>query len=244
MIFGRRKRDRDEVVEEVAEAVTAEEPTEVEPVELGEAESALAKAEAQAAAWDQSFSREEGPFDVHEVDLDADADEVTRIDFGSLVLTPFEGMSLQLQMNRETEQVQALLVGDGESALEVCAFAGPMNTSFAPEVRSDIINSTAQQKGRIQLAEGPFGAELRRMVPVTNEEGAQGMHVSRTWLVSGPGWLLRGVVLGKATVEVANEDAQVKLTEFFSNLVIRRDGVPRAPGTQLPLVIPKQAAEG
>ena len=53
------------------------------------------------------------------------ADEVKRLDLGTLVLTPFEGMTLQLQVNKETNKVQSLLVGDGQSALEVGVFAGP-----------------------------------------------------------------------------------------------------------------------
>lgn len=249
MIFGRRKRKLD--VDEVDEVVTDEttDDAQIEDEQVEEAptptagEEALARAEAQASEWDDAFDREEGPFDYDEVDLEADADEVTRLDFGSLIITPFQGMTLQLQMNRQTEAVQSLLVGDGESALEVAAFAGPARTSLAPEVRGDIIGATAKQKGRVQLAEGPFGAELRRMLPVTDKDGKQGMHVSRTWLVAGPGWLLRGVLMGKATLETTNAEAQLKLTEFFSNVVVRRDGRPQAPGTLLPLVVPQKPSE-
>lgn len=242
MIFGRKKREAAAAAEPIEEAVE-ETVTEEEAAPVAPAEDALSKAEAQAAIWDEAFSRDEGPFDYNEVDLEADADEVKRLDFGSLIVTPFEGMNLQLQMNRQTESVQSLLVGDGSSGLEVAAFAGPMRTSMAPEVRADIIAATAKQKGRVQLAEGPFGAELRRMLPVTDKDGKQGMHVSRTWLVAGPGWLLRGVLLGKATLEITNAEAQVKLTEFFSNIVVRRDGKPHAPGSLLPLTIPQKPTE-
>ena len=73
-----------------------------------------------------------------------------------------------------------------------------------------------------------------------NPEGRKALHVSRTWLVSGPGWLLRGVLLGKATFEPENEDAQVALFEFFSNLVVRRGTQPAAPGSALALRMPEQ----
>ena len=248
MIFGRRKRAATGTLDQPDEVLAEDEGASVEaeaetPAETTRADDALARAEKQASEWDAAFDREEGPFDVEEVDLEADADEVTRIDFGSLIVTPFEGMTMQLQMNRQTEAVQAILVGDGESALELSVFAGPARTSLAPEVRSDIIAATARQKGRVQVAEGPFGAELRRMLPVSDAEGKQGMHVSRTWLVPGPGWLLRGVVMGRATLETTNEDAQFKLTEFFSNVVVRRDGRPHPPGSLLPLVVPQKPTE-
>ena len=247
MIFGRRKRAATGTLDQPDGVLAEEEGATVEaeaetPAETTTADDALARAEKQASEWDAAFDREEGPFDVEEVDLEADADEVTRIDFGSLIVTPFEGMTMQLQMNRQTEAVQAILVGDGESALELSVFAGPARTSLAPEVRSDIIAATARQKGRVQVAEGPFGAELRRMLPVSDAEGKQGMHVSRTWLVSGPGWMLRGVLLGRATFEPDNKEAQLALFEFFSNLVVRRGTAPAVPGSALPMRVPEAKA--
>lgn len=190
--------------------------------------------------WDAAYDREEGPFDISEVDLDAD--DVQRIDLGSLVLTPFPEMKMQIQVDRAKQVAQAILVADGQSALEVAVFAGPTRTSMVPEVRSDIIAGTRQANGLLDVVEGPFGAELRRRMPVTTAEGNLAMHVSRTWLASGPGWILRGVLMGKGALEPDNEDAVITLFEFFSNLVVRRGPEPAAPGTVLPLTIPQGAA--
>lgn len=121
-------------------------------------------------------------------------------------------------------------------------FAAPAKSSMVAEIRADVIRQTQAQKGRIQLAQGPFGAELRRAVPVTDAEGKQGMHVSRTWLVSGPGWMLRGVLLGRATFEPDNKEAQLALFEFFSNLVVRRGTAPAVPGSALPMRVPEAEA--
>ncbi|NHB83678.1 DUF3710 domain-containing protein [Tessaracoccus sp. HDW20] len=88
--------------------------------------------EARAREWDEAFDREEGPFDIAEVDLEADEDEVNRIDLGSLVVTPFEGMTMQLQVNRDNEQVQSILVGDGASGLEVAVFAARPSRPWRP----------------------------------------------------------------------------------------------------------------
>ena len=234
MIFGRKKRAATEAEEAVVDTV---DEVEAEEAEAADEPSSI---EEQAALWDADFDRDWGPFDIDEVELEADADEVKRLDLGTLVLTPFEGMTLQLQVNKETNKVQSLLVGDGQSALEVGVFAGPAKSSMVDEIRSEIIRVTQQQKGRIELVQGPLGAEVRRALPVTDPNGNPAMHVSRTWLVGGPGWVLRGVLLGKATFEPTNKEAQLALEEFFSNLVVRRGTEPAAPGSLLPMTVPQQ----
>src|SRR5690606_22626403 len=61
-------------------------------------------------AWDAEFDRDWGPFDIEEVDLDAD--DTKRLDLGTLVVTPFEKMTMQLQVDKAKEKVQAILVAD------------------------------------------------------------------------------------------------------------------------------------
>ena len=107
MIFGRKKRSED-LDDDIEQMTDVEAEQEDDELPLGDSER-----------WDAEFTRAEGPFDISEVDLEADADEVRRLDMGPLILTPFQDMTLQLQVNRETNQVQSLLVGDGRSALEV-----------------------------------------------------------------------------------------------------------------------------
>lgn len=188
-------------------------------------------------AWDAAFEREAGPFDIEEVDLDAD--EVKRIDLGTLIVTPFDKMNLQLQVDKAKEKVQALLISDGASAMEVAVFAGPTRASMIAEIRSEIIRATAEAKGTIEMVEGPFGAELRRRLPVKTPEGNPATHLSRTWLVGGPGWVLRGVVMGRAALEPDNEQADSAMWEFYSNLVVRRGQQPAVPGSVLTMDVPQ-----
>ena len=54
-----------------------------------------------------------------------------------------------------------------------------------------------------------------------------------------PGWLLRGVVMGKAALEPDNQDADLAMWEFFTNLVVRRGPEPAAPGSVLHMEIPQ-----
>lgn len=233
MNVGRRKdvdTDVDEVAPEQAAAGTEDTPdTEVDAVELDES--------AQWQAWDEAFSRDEGPFDIEEVDLDAD--DVNRLDLGTLVITPFDKMNLQLQVDKAKEKVQALLISDGTSAMEVAVFAGPTRSSMLDEIRDEIVKATEAAEGSIAMVDGPFGTELRRRLPVTTTEGKAATHLSRTWLCSGPGWVLRGVVMGKAALEPDNEDADGVLWEFFTNLVVRRGPQPAAPGSVLLMDIPQ-----
>lgn len=198
--------------------------------------SEILAAQEEWLALDQAFDRDEGPFDIDEVELGAD--DVNRLDLGTLVVTPFDNMQMQLQVTQSQDQVQAILVADGASALEVAVFAGPVRTSMLPEVREDILTAAVQEGGTVEVVAGPFGAELRRRVPVKDPEGNRAMHLSRTWLVSGPGWLLRGVLMGRAALEPDNEDLALKLREFFANLVVRRGGGPAAPGSLLPMSVP------
>ena len=188
------------------------------------------------AEIDEMFDRDEGPFDIDEVDLDED--DVQRIDLGALVVTPFEEMQLQLQVDEPQQRVQSFLVGDGASAMEVALFAGPRRTSMLAEIREEIAAATEKEGGEITLLEGPFGVELHRRQPVTDPQGRRGTHVSRTWLVGGPGWVLRGIVFGRAALEPENEDASIALLECFGNLVVRRGTTPAAPGSLIPLTIP------
>lgn len=187
--------------------------------------------------WDATFDRAEGPYDIDEVDLEAD--EVKRLDLGTLVLTPFNNMNLQLQVDKAKEKVQALLISDGTSALEVAVFAGPTRASMLGEIRDEVLKATTAAEGRSQVVQGPFGAEIRRRLPVTTPEGKPATHLSRTWLCGGPGWVLRGVVMGKAALEPDNEEADNTLWEFFSNLVVRRGPEPAAPGSVLTMDIPQ-----
>ena len=210
-----------------------------ETVEETEDDEEIAEETTDEEKWaeiDEMFDRDEGPFDIDEVDLDED--DVQRIDLGALVVTPFEEMQLQLQVDEPRQQVQSFLVGDGTSAMEVALFAGPRRTSMLAEIREEITAATEKEGGEVTLLEGPFGVELRRRQPVTDAQGRRGTRVSRTWLVGGPGWVLRGIVFGRAALEPEDEDASIALLECFGNLVVRRGTAPAAPGSLIPLTIP------
>ena len=245
MIFGRKKRQSaqktEERVDEVKkEELPADDDAQTEPEatdDEAQARQAMEKHEAQWLAWDEEFDREDGPFDIDEVDLHAD--DVKRLDLGCIVVTPFPGMRMQISVNNQ-QVPQAIIVQDEHSAIEVALFGAPLRSAYVPEIRRELIAATSQQQGtRISMSKGPFGTEIRRAVPVQTQDGRQGVQITRTWFAEGPSWVLRGVVFGQAATEPENEDATVTLEEFFANLVVRRGEQPIAPGTVIPFTLPE-----
>jgi hypothetical protein len=206
--------------------------------------------------------RHEGPFEVAELGDASDLDDpdTPRIDLGSLVITPVPGSELRLQVNEAQEIVSAMLVLPvhgpaaagrqpevvSSSALELSAYAAPRSGGLWAELRDEISEAAVESGGSAELAAGPFGVELRRLLPVTTPDGEQGYQPSRMWVAEGPRWLLRGIVYGQAAVEADDDDPAVAaVLAAFRDVVVRRGDEAMAPGDLLPMTIPAdlQAAD-
>lgn len=215
-------------------------------------ENALAAAELEAALdeADEEFDqddvedvdwRADGPFDSEEVDL---GEEVARVDLGALVITPWDGLGLQLQVNEASRAVQAVTAVWKNSGLEVALFAAPASGGLADELREDAVDEAEQGGGSATIEDGPFGAEVRRVLPQEGPGGEQLFHVSRIWFAEGPRWLLRGTLLGEAAIGDADAPMVAPFAEFFRNLVVRRGSKPMVPGELIPMTLPEGAGEG
>ncbi|HEX8487558.1 MAG TPA: DUF3710 domain-containing protein [Propionibacteriaceae bacterium] len=251
MIFRRGKKKADEAVEpdesvetDAGSAKPESDANSEHSAELG-AESDLADVDGDTpgaerfdpVALDARDWRAQGPYDVTEVDLDEDDDE-PRIDLGSLILTGFPGAELRLQVAEETSQIiSAMLISEG-SALELGAYAAPRSGGLWSELRDDMIQSATEAGGSASLVEGPFGVELRRLLPVTTPEGEEGYQPSRMWVAEGPRWLLRGIVYGPAALEEGVEPPVAELLTAFRKVIVRRGDEAMAPGDLLPLAMP------
>lgn len=256
MIFGRKRKAEqvDETELEPAESLDADDadpddadPDEADeaaldasegelPAELREADEADAEDDEELDEDDDVDPRADGPFDFDEVDLSAD--EVERLDLGALVLTPWEGMGLQLQVNETSQQVIAALAFWEQSGLELALLAAPTNGGLADELREDLTEEAEQAGGSSSTAKGPFGPELRRVLPVEGPSGEQMFQVSRTWFAEGPRWLLRGTLLGEAGLTEDDEGAAAPFVEFFRNVVVRRGEAPMVPGEVIAMTMP------
>lgn len=211
--------------------------------------------ELDTATLDGIEWRTAGPFEVSELsaDEDEDEDEQPRIDLGSIVVTPVPGSELRLQVNESSDIVSAMLVLPitapatngaqpevvGSSALELSAYAAPRSGGLWAELRDEISEAAAEVGGSAELAAGPFGVELRRLLPVTTPEGEQGYQPSRMWVAEGPRWLLRGIVYGQAAIERDDDDPAVAaVLGAFREIVVRRGDEAMAPGDLLPMSMP------
>ena len=180
--------------------------------------------------------RDDGPFDIDEVEL-AD-DEVPRLDLGSLIITPAQGMQLQIIADPETGQGMALVAAAGTSAIQVTLYAAPVSPGFATDLRADMVAETEQSGGSCEYAEGPFGTELRRVVPATDDAGNSGMAPLRDWYAQGPRWLLNGRLMGQAAIDTDGTGEVELLDDFFRNLIVRRGDGAMVPGQVIGLTLP------
>jgi hypothetical protein len=188
-------------------------------------------------AYDESQDwREDGPYDVEEVDLEAD--EVPRLDLGALIVTPEEGMQIQIIADAESGNGLALVLTLDGAAMQVEVKAAPQSSGFAAEIRGDIIEETLSVGGSAERVKGPYGTELRRVVPVESD-GEEAFAPLRDWLVQGPRWLLVARLMGEAAIDVAGNGASVPFDEAFRNLIVRRGDEPMAPGQTVPLKVPE-----
>ena len=253
MIFGRKRKasydepvDADEALEIVGEDAGDHEGDvdefddglpEGNPADELDAAQDEADTELDDVDW-----RADGPFDSDEVELGADG--VTRIDLGALVVTPWDGLGLQLQVNEATRAVQAVTAVWKNSGLEVALFAAPASGGLADELREDVVEEAVQGGGTATLADGPFGREVHRVLPQEGPDGEQLFHVSRLWFAEGPRWLLRGTLLGEAAIGDADAPVVAPFVEFFRNLVVRRGAKPMVPGELVGMTLPEAAQEG
>ncbi|MBC6458807.1 DUF3710 domain-containing protein [Actinomadura sp. HBU206391] len=208
-------------------------------------------------AVDHADARSEGgPWDA-----EASFPELERIDFGA-VQVPI-GPGLEVQVNVEATEADAegnpiggrlvaITVVHGESGLQLQAFAAPKRSGIWDEVRRETGAEITEAGGQAEDAEGPFGTELRAMVPVQipdevkdqvpdeiREQGFAWQPV-RFLGVDGPRWFLRGVVSGAA---VEDEEQWQVLEDVFRNVVVLRGDQPMPPRELLELTLPEEAQE-
>ena len=181
--------------------------------------------------------RASGPWDISEVQLDED--DTSKLDLGSLVVTPREGLDLQLQVDEQSGQVVAVVLAGEKGAVELRAFAAPRNGDIWGDVRHQIAAEVTRRGGTASENEGPWGPELRVAMTMTMPDGRSGQQPSRVFGISGPRWLLRATFFGQPAVE-PDDDGLVE--SALRDVIVRRGGEPHAPGEALPLTVPPAVA--
>lgn len=181
-----------------------------------------------------------GPWDSSEVDLDDPAQHKNRIDLGGLLIRGEQGMQLQLQVDEQSGRATSATAVLGDAAVQLLAVAAPRTTPMWPDMRAQIAADASRRGGTATEAEGPFGTELRLLMPVQLSDGRKGMQPSRVIGIEGPRWMLRATFLGRAAVE---DEAYARLAAVVRDTVVVRGGHAMPPGDVIALRVPKEAEQ-
>jgi hypothetical protein len=197
-------------------------------------EPVAAEPEAPGAAEEQPADDAYGPWDSE----DPPADDLDRVDLGSLRVAPREGADLRLQVDESTGEVQSVMLAAEEGALELRAFAAPRNGDLWAEVRPQIAADISRHGGTATERQGRWGTELVCQMQVVLPDGSQAMQPSRIVGVNGARWLLRATFLGSPAVEPENaEDWE----DALAGIVVHRGSHAMPVGDALPLTLPDDA---
>ncbi len=177
-----------------------------------------------------------GPYD----ETEAPDDGVVRLDLGGLRVPGSEGMELRLDLDDASQTIVAVTVVNGDSAVQIMAFAAPRTDGIWDDVREEIRVALAAQ-GPVEEADGVFGKELLATLPVAGPQGQSGLQPVRFVGIDGPRRFVRGLLSGPAA---RNAEAAAPLEDVLRNTVVVRGGDPMAPGDALPLQVPGELPEG
>jgi hypothetical protein len=180
--------------------------------------------------------RAHGPWDVSEVVAEEGDDQ--RVDLGSLLLTPREGLEVQLQVDETSGTVVAVLLAGQQGAVELRVFAAPRNGDIWEDLRRALRSEVAQMGGTATESEGPYGTQLTVSLLVDVGDGQRAQQVSTVLGIAGPRWLLRATLFGRPAVDY---DESGDLEQALRDVVVVRGGTPVPPGDALPLTMPPNA---
>ena len=134
-------------------------------------------AEASTGSAGSESGRDQGPWDIDETDWDPEEDG-SKLDLGSLVVTPRAGLDLQLQVDEQSGQVVAVVLAGPEGAVELRAFAAPRNGDIWEDVRRQIAAEVTRRGGTATEHAGPYGPELRVVLTYRDGRDAGGERVA------------------------------------------------------------------
>jgi len=186
---------------------------------------------------EERYARARGPFDAAEVE---DDDEVARVDLGSLLVAPVDGMQLRLELDEQQESVVSAHAIIGDSGVQLQVFAAPRTLGVWPDIRSEIADSVRSQGGSADVVDGPLGRELAAGIPSRGADGRTVQTAVRFLGVDGPRWFLRAVISGPAATD---ETKAGPLVDLVRSVVVVRDDEARPPREALPLRVPTAVAD-
>ncbi|WP_374212815.1 DUF3710 domain-containing protein [Frankia sp. CiP3] len=175
----------------------------------------------------------DGPYDAD----NAPDDRVRRLDLGSLRIPMVDGIQVQFQVDQTSGQLLTVTLTDGQSAMELAAFAAPKSTGLWNDVRAEIAGSLGAGPGAAEEGSGPYGKELRLQLPTG---AADEFMPGRMMGIDGPRWFLRIVLTGYGALD---PQAAPLLTEALRQLVVVRGDQAMPLRDPLPLKLPKEVTD-
>lgn len=172
----------------------------------------------------------DGPFDSE----DLPADDVERVDLGSLLIAPEPDRELRLQVDEASGAVQSVQLVGPDGAVELRAFAAPRNGDLWTEVRPQIAAEVAQGGGTATEHAGPWGPEL---ILRTGQRGGQ-QQVVRMIGVNGPRWMLRCQLVGAGAQK---PDESTAWEDTIRRVAVHRGAHAMPVGEALAVTMPPQA---
>ncbi|QDO88469.1 DUF3710 domain-containing protein [Ornithinimicrobium ciconiae] len=213
-IFGRKKKETAEAVEEIT------------PVEL-EGEPGV----------DRPWEREhDGPFDV------AERDSLSgRLDLGALRVPAVPGMEMRLDVDKKSSAITGVTCTIQGSKLQLQAFAAPRREGLWDEIRKGLAEGITGAGGASQIdPDGVMGKELVARMRTQDANGRAAVAHNRFIGVDGPRWFLRAVINGPAATDAAQ---LAVVRKFLRAVVVDRGDDPRPPREVLTLTAPKGVIE-
>lgn len=178
-------------------------------------------------------SRAHGPWDVTEA-----PPGVERIDLGALLITPTTGIDVQAQADQATGNVSQLTFNRPDAMVQVQPYAAPRSGGMWEDIRGQIAASINSSGGLVEVADGPFGPELRAQV--VPSDGSAGLQPARFCGIEGPRWFLRAVFLGRAA---RPGEAAEALEAMVRSLVVVRGSEAMPVGAPIPIRLPRDPEE-
>ncbi len=175
-----------------------------------------------------------GPYDADELPQDG----IERVDLGSLLIEPQEGLDLRLQVDESTGEVQAVVLAGPDGALDLRAFAAPRGGDLWSDIRPQIAAEMAQRGGTATEREGRFGTELLCELTTPREGGGTTTQPSRIIGINGSRWLLRATLLGRPARDF---EAGAGWEDTITRIAVRRGTGAMPVGDVLPVTLPEQA---
>lgn len=174
--------------------------------------------------------RTEGPWDAGDQYPD-----VPRVDLGALLVPQSGDYRIQVQADQSSGSVSQVTLVTDTSAVQLQPYAAPRTGGMWDEVRGQISSQINKSGGLVEVADGPFGQELRAQV-----QGQDGKpQPARFCGVDGPRWFVRMVFLGQAA---RDPQAAAVMEAAVRGVVVVRGDQAMPMGNAIPMRIPAEAA--